>query len=689
MIDYINIPNGHAYPLGATRYPQGVNFSVFSKAASRVDLLLFDRPEDATPARIITLDPVANRTFYYWHVFVEGLKAGQLYGYRVYGPRQLTAGNIFDPEKLVLDPYARSIVANGNYSREAAMRPGNNWGQAMKCAVIDPFDYDWEGDEPIRRPYSETVIYEMHVAGFTRHPNSGLPDDERGTYTGVTRKIPYLRDLGITTLELMPVQQYDEQDAFKGLPNYWGYSPVNFFAPHNGYNMQSDPVQRANEFRDMVKTLHKAGLEVILDVVFNHTAEGGADGPVFSFKGLENKAYYILNKERTQYLDYTGCGNTLNANHSIVRRMIMDSLRAWVTEYHVDGFRFDLAAVLSRDENGEPLENPPVLWEIESDPVLAGTKIIAEAWDAAGLYQVGTFIGDRWAEWNGKYRDHVRRFLKGDKGMISKFASKIIASPDIYNDPARAINRSINFVTCHDGFTLNDLVSYNRKHNRANGEENRDGSNVNNSWNCGAEGPSDDPEIIALRTRQIRNFLSVVLMSQGTPMLLMGDEVRRTQHGNNNAYCQDNEISWFDWTLVGEHAGILRFTKGMIRWVQSMQIFKVDELLATPEESADPHIRWHGTKLGQPDWSAHSHALAFTMFHPAAAEKVHMMINAYWEQLEFEVPSPSEGRRWVQVVNTGHEAPDDFHEPGQAPAFEQQVSTLLPRSVSVLMELDG
>ncbi len=687
MIEDIRIPHGHSNPLGATCYQQGVNFSIFSKSATSVELLFFDHPEDAVPSRVIHLDPRYNRTFYYWHIFVENIGAGQLYGYRVYGPQNPDKGNRFDSDKLLIDPYARAIVSNGNYSREAAINPGNNWGHAMKCAVIDPGAYDWEGDQPIQRPYSETVIYEMHTAGFTKDPSSGVPAESRGKYGGIIHKIPYLTSLGITAVELMPVFQFDPHDAFKGLTNYWGYSPVGFFAPHNGYNMSTDPVTAVNEFKDMVKALHKAGIEVILDVVFNHTAEGGADGPVFSLKGLENKSYYILNNEKTKYLDYTGCGNTLNANHSIIRRMIMDSLRTWVTEYHVDGFRFDLASVLSRDENGQPLKNPPVLWEIESDPVLAGTKIIAEAWDAAGLYQVGTFIGDRWAEWNGKFRDHVRRFMKGDTGMVSKFASKIIASPDIYTDPDREINRSINFVTCHDGFTLNDLVTYNEKHNLDNNEDNRDGGNVNNSWNCGVEGDTADPDILALRARQIKNFMAIMFFSQGTPMLLMGDEVRRTQFGNNNAYCQDNKISWFDWSFVDKNKDMLRFTTGMINLINNMQIFKVDNLLATPEETFEPHIHWHGTKLDRPDWTEHSNTLAFTMMHPIENEKVHVMINAFWDALSFEIPSPLEGRQWREIVNTEKLSPDDFHRPEEAPVVDAKKIVLAGRTVVALIEI--
>ena len=409
-------------------------------------------------------------------------------------------------------------------------------------------------DTHLRRPFAKTVIYEMHVGGFTRNPNSMIDSSKRGTYAGLIEKIPYLVDLGITAVELLPVFQFDEQDCPKGLVNYWGYCPVSFFAPHHGYSSSKEPLHILDEFRDMVKALHKAGIEVILDVVFNHTAEGNHEGPSFCFRGIDNSIYYILEDDKTYYSNYSGTGNTLNANQPIVRRMIIDSLHFWVTEMHVDGFRFDLASILSRDEKGRPIENPPVLWDIESDPVFAGVKLIAEAWDAAGLYQVGSFIGDSWKEWNGRFRDDVRSFMKGDEGTVSKLVTRLVGSPDMYSHKEREPEQSINFVTCHDGFTLNDLVSYNSKHNEANKEENRDGNNDNLSWNCGIEGPTDDAAVEALRNRQVKNFLTLTLLSIGAPMILMGDEVRRTQYGNNNAYCQDNELSWFDWSLIEKHA---------------------------------------------------------------------------------------------------------------------------------------
>jgi glycogen operon protein len=396
----------------------------------------------------------------------------------------------------------------------------------MKSVVVDPGRYDWEGDLPLKRRFTETVIYELHVRGFTRHPSSGVPSTKSGTYAGLIDKIPYLKDLGVTAVEILPIFQFDPQDAPQGRVNYWGYQPVSFFAPHHAYSSRKEPLGVIDEFRDMVKALHRAGIEVILDVVFNHTTEGGHNGPTLCYRGLANDFYYILEKDKSRYADYTGCGNTLNANQPIVRRLIQDSLRYWVTQMHIDGFRFDLASILSRDEAGHPLPNPPVLWDIESDPLLAGTKLIAEAWDAAGLYQVGSFVGDTWQEWNGRFRDDVRRFLKGDNGSVSRVATRLLGSPDIYAHKEREAEQSVNFVTCHDGFTLNDLISYDHKHNEANGENNRDGSEDNLSWNCGAEGPTDDAAIEALRNRQVKNFFALELLAAGTPMLLMGDEVR-------------------------------------------------------------------------------------------------------------------------------------------------------------------
>lgn len=681
----VNRTSGNSYPLGATVFPDGVNFCLYSKTGLAVELLLFDAVEDTKPARLIHLHPRKNRTFHYWHVFVPGVKTGQLYGYRVRGPFDPEQGHRFDGDKLLLDPYSRGVAVPGNYNREAASQPGENLSTAMKSVVIDTSKYDWEGDRPIKRPFSKTVIYEMHVGGITRHPNSGLSPEMSGTFRGVIEKIPYLKDLGITAVELLPVFHFDEQEAPAGLSNYWGYNPVSFFAPHWSYCSCKDPVGVIDEFRDMVKALHRAGIEVILDVVYNHTAEGDQSGPTFCFKGLENSVYYILESDKARYANYSGTGNTLNGNHSMVRRLIIDSLHYWVEEMHVDGFRFDLASILTRDESGRPRVNPPVLWDIETDPVLAGTKLIAEAWDAAGLYQVGKFIGDRWKEWNGQFRDDMRRFWRGDNGVVPKVAARIVASPDLYGHEDREPEQSINFITSHDGFTINDLVSYNQKYNLANKEGNRDGSDYNLSWNYGVEGPTDDPQIESLRNRQVKNLLLMNMMSLGVPMLLMGDEVRRTQRGNNNAYCQDNEISWLDWTLLERHADIHRFLKRLIRLRSRLDVFKYDHKLSLTQLLQQAQIEWHGVKLYQPDWGYNSHSIAFSVW--GRRELFHVILNAYWKPLEFELPPAPGGSQggWHRIIDTYLEPPEDFCYWSEAPIVEGLTYLARERSAVVLV----
>ncbi len=680
----IDVHAGQSFPLGATVYPWGVNFSVFSKNCDAVELLLFDDVDAARPSHVIHLDPQKNRTFYYWHAFVRGIEAGQLYGYRVHGPFAPEEGLRFDGTKVLLDPYTRAVAMGAHYDREAAKRRGDNAAHALKSVVVDTRAYDWEGDWPLAHPYAGTVIYEMHVGGFTKHPSSGVAPEKRGTYAGVIEKIPYLQSLGVTAVELLPVQQFDPQDAPRGLSNYWGYSPIAFFAPHRGYCHCPDPTGPVDAFRDMVKALHKANIEVILDVVFNHTAENDHTGPTLSLRGLENRAYYLLEENQARYADYSGTGNAINANNSIVRRMIIDCLRYWVAEMHVDGFRFDLASVMARDKRGRLLEDPPILWEIESDPVLAGTKIIAEAWDAAGLYQLGSFIGHRWAEWNGQFRDDVRRFVKGDDGTVERLAARIAGSPDLFPQQDREPNRSINFVTCHDGFTLNDLVSYNKKHNGANLEYDLDGANANYSWNCGVEGPSFDPVIQALRLRQIKNLITILFVSQGTPMVLMGDEVRRTQRGNNNAYSQDNEISWFDWRGLEQHAEVLRFAQNVIAFTQHLAILREEQFMTENAGGKAPSIAWHGVQLYAPDWAQNSHSLAFELYHPGKHEHLHVMLNAYWEPLTFTLPAPRDGRHWRRIIDTNLPTPDDFCAPDVAPPVEDGRYTVMPRSVVVL-----
>jgi isoamylase len=677
---------GTSAPLGATLLTGGVNFSVFSRDATRIELLLFDNENAAQPARIVDLDPGRHRTYHYWHVFVPDLAPGQGYAYRAHGPFAPERGLRFDGTKTLLDPYGLAVAVPRAYDRGAACRPGDDTAAAMKSVVADPDRYDWEGDRPLGRPFVETVTYELHVRGFTRHPSSGVAPEKRGTYAGLIEKIPYLQDLGVTAVELLPVFQFDPQHAPPGRVNYWGYQPISFFAPHQAYGSRPRPLAVLDEFRDMVKALHRAGIEVILDVVFNHTAEGGGDGPTSCYRGLANDFYYILEKDKSRYADYTGCGNTLNANHPIVRRLIQDSLRHWVTRMHVDGFRFDLASILSRDEDGRPLPNPPVLWDIESDPVLAGTKLIAEAWDAAGLYQVGSFVGDAWQEWNGRFRDDVRRFLRGDDRSVSGAATRLLGSPDLYGHEEREPEQSVNFVTCHDGFTLEDLVSYDHKHNEANGEGNRDGSDDNLSWNCGAEGPTADPEIEALRNRQVKNFFALELLAAGTPMLLMGDEMRRTQRGNNNAYCQDNDLSWLDWGLLERHADVHRFVKQLVAFRKNRDVATEGAGMSLNELLRRARIEWHGVALGRPDWSDHSHTLAFTLQSLRGRFLVHGMLNAYWEPLPFELPPlPAASREpWRRWIDTALASPDDIRPWDEAPFVGEATYRVQPRSVVVL-----
>jgi len=675
---------GASAPLGASVTADGVNFSVFSKRATGIDLLLFEHVDDEKPASVIHVHPASNRTYHYWHVFVPALKAGQIYGYRVYGPFEPSKGFRFDATKVLLDPYGRAVVVPTRYNRAAAHEKGDNAATAMKSVVVDPSLYDWESDRPLHRSSSQTIVYEMHVRGFTKDPSSGLPEATRGTYSGVIEKIPYLQELGVTAVELMPVFQFDALDCPTGHVNYWGYAPVSFFAPHQAYSSRQDPLGPVDEFRDMVKALHRAGIEVILDVVFNHTAEGDDHGPTLCFRGFEDRAYYLLEGPQSRYANYTGCGNTLNASHPVVRRLIEDSLHYWVQEMHIDGFRFDLASVLSRDLNGYPLPNPPILWDIESDPVLAGTKLIAEAWDAAGLYQVGSFIGDAWKEWNGRFRDDVRSFLRGDDGSVGKIADRLLGSPEVYGHKQREAEASINFVSCHDGFTLNDLVTYNQKHNEENGEDNRDGGDDNRSWNCGVEGPTDDPSIEKLRNRQVKNFLTLTMLSLGIPMILTGDEVRRTQCGNNNAYCQDDESSWFDWTLVQRHADIHRFTQLLIarRVLRDVSSERQRVMLTTLLRQAT--TAWHGVNLWRPDWSSNSHSLALSADLRRAGLKMHLIMNAYWEPLDFEIPAPEGGRTWRRWIDTSLDSPDDIVPWLDAPAFTGAAYRAAPRSVIVL-----
>ena len=675
---------GRCYPLGSTVTSTGVNFSVYSRCAAHAELLLFDRADDPRPSRVIRIDP-DHRTYHYWHVFVPGLAAGQIYGYRFHGPHDPSRGLRFDPAKVLLDPYGRAVAVPAGYNRKAAFLPGDNTATAMKSVVCDPSTYDWEGDAPLHRPSARAVIYEMHVRGFTMHPSSGLPAEKRGTYAGLVDKIPYLQELGVNAVELLPIFQFDPQDCPPGRVNYWGYAPISFFAPHHAYSQCGDPLGAVDEFRDMVKALHRAGIEVILDVVFNHTAEGDDDGPTVCFKGIDNSAYYILEPDTARYANYSGTGNTLNAHHPVVRRLILDSLRYWVSEMHVDGFRFDLASILARDCSGQVLASPPVLLDIESDPRLAGVKLIAEAWDAAGLYQVGNFVGDSWQEWNGRFRDDVRDFLRGADHSVTRVANRLLGSPDIYGHEEREAEQSVNFVACHDGFTLNDLVSYNHKHNWENGEDNRDGTDDNRSWNCGVEGPSDNPAIEALRERQIKNFFAITLVSLGTPMFVMGDEVRRTQNGNNNAYCRDDETSWFDWKLVERHAGLHRFVRLLIARRLLRDVGRERTRLSLNQMLHHARAAWHGVKLGRPDLSGSSHSWALSLDLPDDGLRLYLILNAYWEPLEFELPAHDvSDHPWRRWIDTSLGTPDDITPWQSAVAVSGETYHAGPRSVVAL-----
>lgn len=671
---------------GVTFTPQGVNFCIYGRLAESVELLFFDHKDAKEPCHIFKLSDMLNRTAYYWHIFIEGVQAGQLYGFRVAGPYRPQLGMEFYPNKVLLDPYSLLVERGDNFSRDAAMGHDSNIDSCLKSVVVDIDDYDWGDDAHPRHPFATSVIYEMHVGGFTRHPNSGIEENKRGTYAGLIEKIPYLKELGVTAVELMPVYQFDPSEHHAGLVNYWGYSPLALFAPHREYSSDSSVLGPINEFRDMVKALHKADIEVILDVVYNHTAEGGEGGPTFSMRGLDCSVYYILSEDKQHYMNFSGCGNTLNGTHSVVRRMIIDSLHFWVEKMHVDGFRFDLASILSRDELGKPMLSPPTLWSIDTDPILSPVKLIAEAWDAGGLYQVGSLAGQRWREWNGYFRDDVRCFVRGDQGMVSKLVSRLIGSPDVYGDHNLEPEKSVNFITCHDGFTLYDLVSYNEKHNMANGENNNDGCSHNFSWNHGVEGATDDAQILQLRKQQMKNMIAINLISLGTPMILMGDEVARTQNGNNNGYCQDNPDFWFNWDEVEKNQELFRFTKGLIEQrtlVEAVHLndAKRDTLHDIIEQAG---IRWHGINVNQPDWSETSHAIAMESKQPNGKNVSYVVINAYWESLNFELPASPSGR-WLRVVDTSLVNGRDIHVEGDEEFYFNNEYLVAPRSVVILI----
>jgi glycogen operon protein len=683
------VEKGTSHPLGANPKLGGVNFSLFSGNAGGVELLLFDKHDSPEPYQVIRLDPSINKSFHFWHVFVRGLKPGAHYAYRVDGPYDPAAGHRFNKKKVLIDPYARGNT-NSVWKRCDACGPNDNVATSMRSVVIDTADYEWEGDRPLNRPMEDTIIYEMHARGFTESPSSRVRYP--GTFAGIVEKIPYLKDLGVTAVEMMPVFDFDETAVLRemngrALTNYWGYSTLGFFAPQSAFCVSPESGGHLREFRNMVKALHRAGIEVILDVVFNHTDEGNHLGPTFSFRGIDNRTHYFLVPSDLQYyMDFSGCGNTFNCNYPIAQKLIVECLRYWVREGHVDGFRFDEGSILSRGEDGRPSQHPPVVWQIELDDELAETKVIAEAWDAAGLYQIGHFPGDRWAEWNGRYRDDIRRFVKGDPGLLGAVASRLSGSSDLYQRRDQLPVNSINFVTCHDGFTLNDLVSYNGKHNEANGEGNRDGINDNLSWNCGVEGGSNDAFVEALRNRQVRNFAAILLLSRGVPMFVAGDEVRRTQHGNNNAYCQDNEMSWFDWALLERNRDLYRFWKRMIEFrKRHAALRRRDFFTGITNERGLKDVAWHGTKLDSPGWrDANGRALAVTLAGFDGDADIHILLNMHWENLAFELPSVLR-RIWLRAVDTSQSSPFDVADFGGEPPVVGTAYKAQARSVVVLV----
>ncbi len=651
-------------PYGPMLQEQAVQFSVFSRSATAMRLLLYNRVSDREPAEIIEFDRDTDRWGDVWSMKVPGVGPGQLYHLQASGPWDPEHGHRFDSSARLIDPYAHALAGTFQKSDDGVIRP-------PKCVVIDD-EFDWEGDRHVRRPLDESVIYEMHVRGFTKSRTAKV--NANGSYLGVIEKIPYLQSLGVTAVELMPIHEFPILDPLgnkPARPNYWGYDSMAFFSPHRGYAHSRKPGGQVREFKEMVKALHAAGIEVILDVVFNHTCEGNEHGPTLSFKGLENRVYYILENGGQHYANYSGCGNTVNGNHPVVREMIFHCLRHWVHNYHVDGFRFDLASILSRDRAGNLVPNPPMVELIAEDPMLADTKIIAEAWDAAGAYQVGSFGGgSRWAEWNGRYRDDVRRFWRGDSGTLGALATRLAGSSDLYEHSGRAPACSINFITSHDGFTLNDLVSYKEKHNLINGEENRDGDNNNCSDNYGVEGPTRKKAIREVRSRQLKNMMATLMLSQGVPMLVSGDEMRRTQRGNNNAYCQDNDISWLDWRFADRHAEMLRFTRELIHFRRNQPTVRRQSFLTgqPTEGRLIPDVSWYSPSGDALDWGQHELAMVAYLAAPLRADDpqglgrdVLMMFNSTGQARDFHLPDVGRGMTWNLFVDTAAASPEDIY----------------------------
>ncbi len=683
--------SGKAHPLGATPDANGVNFSIFSENATSVKLLLFNKHNDLDPFLEIDIDHITNRTFHFWHVYVEGLKPGTHYTYRIDGQSDVSSGHRFNPNKILLDPYSKGNT-NDLWNRVDACGEDDNLHSSMRSVVIDSSNYDWEGDTALNLPIQDSIIYEMHVRGFTNGEGSNVKHP--GTFRGIIEKIPYLKSLGITAVELLPIFEFDSKEILKvkengyELRNYWGYSTYSFFAPHAMYCTNPEIGNHINEFRDMVKALHKAGIEIILDVVFNHSSEGNHQGPTINFKGIDNSIYYYLSPEsREFYFDYSGCGNTINCNHPVVEKFITDCLAYWINEMHIDGLRFDEGSILSRGEDGTPLKHPPVLWNLELAEIFSKTKLIAEAWDAAGLYQIGSFTGFRWSEWNGKYRDTFRKFLKGDTGEIGSVAARVAGSADLYQHSRHRPTNSINFMACHDGMTLMDLVSYNSKNNWENGEDNKDGIDENLSWNSGIEGETDDQSIIRFRKQRIKNFLSVLFLSIGVPMILSGDEVGKSQKGNNNVYCQDNDLAWFDWSLVDRNADLLRFTQKIIEFRRNCSNLRRSYFyLGNINIRGLADITWHGCQLNSPGWfDENSRVLAFTIASFVDSEPdIHVMMNMDSQNLNFEIPV-IEDRKWYRFVDTSLDSPNDILSKKKVKLFKEKLYNVNSYSIAILI----
>ena len=677
---------GRVLPFGAVILDGGVNFSVFSKEASTCTLVLYHHGARDPFIEIPFPDEFRIGNVYTMMVFGINPDTTE-YGYRFEGEYRPEKGLLFDSSRVLLDPYAKSVSGRSVWGRVPDLTdPFPHRGQFVRE------DFDWEGDKPLELAPKDLVIYEMHVRSFTRHDSSGVK--YKGTFAGIIEKIPYLKELGVNCIELMPVFEFDEfeysrEKDGKRLLNYWGYSTVCFFAPKAGYAASAPFGMETDELKNMIKHLHRNGIEVILDVVFNHTAEGDEKGPFISYKGIDNRTYYLLTPDG-KYYNFSGCGNTMNCNDPVVRNVILDCLRYWAASYHVDGFRFDLASILSRDEDGTPMMDPPLLDMIAHDAILGSTVLIAEAWDAGGLYQVGTFPSfNRWSEWNGKYRDCIRRFIKGDGSCAPELYHRISGSDDLYYERGSAA--SVNFVTCHDGFTLKDLVSYNFKHNEDNGEDNRDGMDANDSWNCGLEGETDDPEIQALRYRQMKNMLTLLFTSRGIPMILSGDEFANSQFGNNNAYCQDNEISWLDWSALDkeENRDLHDYIKNLIAFRKAHPVLRATDYHFSHNSTGYPTLSFHGMTPWMPDRNAHTLTLAY-MYTEEGSDRestgqtcfIYTAVNAHWEDHTFTLPIIPAHMNWYLAFDTeGFSCPPGL----EKPAKDTESLAVPARTIKVLV----